>query len=192
MPEACQTHCGAGLRRLPASNGFFSNVPGGVGLRPQPLLPSSILPGCGEFTGSQANPLTHPSSFRLHPFPPVPIHVIRLRGPWECDAVEDESVEDESVACARYTRRFGLPTNLAPSERVLVVIESAGCSIAASINDKPLGEIAIGVKRAEFDITDHLLPRNILRLDVDLPQNESHREQPPAAAIGEVRLEIRS
>jgi len=117
----------------------------------------------------------------------VPIHIIRLRGPWECAPAEGEAENR-----VRYTRRFGLPTNLTPNDRVWVVVESTACDGAASLNDKPLGEIVSDLKFIEFDVTDHLLPRNILRLDIGLPQNELCTEQPTAAIFGEVRLEIRS
>jgi hypothetical protein len=116
----------------------------------------------------------------------VPTHIIRLRGPWDC-----EPLESESLGQVRHTRRFGFPTNLSPQERVWLVIEGAACRGAAALNDKPLGAIA-GEATAEFDVTDQLRPRNVLRIDIDLPQNESRHEQFRDATIGEVRLEIRS
>jgi hypothetical protein len=116
----------------------------------------------------------------------VSIHIIRLRGPWEC-----EPIEGESPGQIRHIRRFGLPTNLSPQDRVWIVIKGAFGRGAASLNDKPLGAIADQVT-AEFDITGQLLPRNVLRIDIELPQNESHHEQSRDATIGEVRLEIRS
>jgi hypothetical protein len=60
------------------------------------------------------------------------------------------------------------------------------------LNEEPLGAIAGDSMIAEFEITSRLLPRNLLRIEVELPQNEYARGQLPPAPFGEVRLEIRS
>jgi hypothetical protein len=85
-----------------------------------------------------------------------------------------------------------LPTNLTSRDRVWLVIEGAGCRGTASLNDEPLGELAGDGATSEFDITDRLLPRNLLRLDLDLPQNETASGERTGAPFGEARLEIRS
>lgn len=117
----------------------------------------------------------------------MPPHIIRLREPWEC-----EPIEGQSQARVCFTRRFGLPTNLTPSDRVWLVIDGANSGGVASLNDTPLGEFAGEGTTAEFEITDRLLPRNHLRLDIDLPQNEGASDREPSAPFCEVRLEIRS
>jgi hypothetical protein len=101
----------------------------------------------------------------------------------------------------RYTRRFGLPTNLAPDEEVWLVVEGVDYFGAVTLNDTPLGDVTgyLGPP-AEFQVTPLLGERNILTLDVELPVVEAGaappirpgREQLPGGPIGEVRLEIRS
>ena len=69
-----------------------------------------------------------------------------------------------------------------------------------SLNARPLGPIIGYNCPTEFDVTDILSPRNVVTLDVELPQYasgatppaRSGREQLPGGPIGEVRLEIRS
>ncbi len=116
----------------------------------------------------------------------MPTHIIRLRGPWEC-----EPLEGESQARVRLTRRFGLPTNLTPHDRVWLVIAGAGGRGVASLNNL-VGEFVGADAPAEFEITDQLLPRNLLRIDLDLPQNEDASDREPSSPFCEVRLEIRS
>jgi hypothetical protein len=119
-------------------------------------------------------------------------HIIRLRGPWERDAV--------AVNRMRCTRRFGLPTNLGPAEQVWVVVERCNSSGAATLNGARLGTIAPNAGKIEFDVTQLLAARNVLEIEIELPPDEpvaarpdsSGRQQSPARPIGEVRLEIRS
>lgn len=73
-----------------------------------------------------------------------------------------------------------------------LVIAGAGGGGVASLNAKLLGEF-VGVDApVEFEITAQLLPRNLLRIDLDLPQNEGASDREPSAPFCEVRLEIRS
>ncbi|HEV2969226.1 MAG TPA: hypothetical protein VGY55_04490 [Pirellulales bacterium] len=119
-------------------------------------------------------------------------HIIRLRWPWECEAIAPDRL--------RYTRRFGLPTNLGPLEKVWVVVAGADQFGTIALNNAPLGQISGEAKRAEFDVTRLLAPRNVLVLEIELPPEEPgatpperpRRERSPAEMIGEVRLEIRS
>jgi hypothetical protein len=125
------------------------------------------------------------------------IHIIRLRWPWECEAIAPDRM--------RYTRRFGLPTNLGPLEKVWVVVEGANQSGTIALNGEPLGRISGDAKPAEFDVTRLLAPRNTLVLEIELPPDELPSDElgapPPerpgrepslADMIGEIRLEIRS
>ncbi|HEV3416226.1 MAG TPA: hypothetical protein VG056_05420 [Pirellulales bacterium] len=119
-------------------------------------------------------------------------HIIRLRWPWECEAIAPDRV--------RYTRRFGLPTNLGSLQKVWVVVEGDERSGEIALNGEPLGRISGDSKRSEFDVTRLLAPRNVLVLEIELPPDEPgaapperpRREPSPAAMIGEIRLEIRS
>jgi hypothetical protein len=159
----------------------------------------------------------------------LPTHIIRLRGPWDYEPlarvwIGEGDARRESVETlpaggriqvpsdwgatlgtafrgrVRYARRFVLPTNLDPHERVWVVVEGVDYYGAVSLNATPLGRIVGYSHSVEFDVTELLLPRNVLALEVELPQYETGtatperpgRESFPGGPIGEVRLEIRS
>jgi len=159
----------------------------------------------------------------------ITMHIIRLRGPWEYKplarvSIGEGDVRRESVESlppggriqlpsdwgstlgaafrgrVRYERRFGLPTNLDPHERVWLVVEGVDYFGAVSLNATALGPIIGYNCPTEFDVTDILSPRNVVTLDVELPQYQSGaaapdrpgREQLAGGPIGEVRLEIRS
>ena len=101
----------------------------------------------------------------------------------------------------RYTRRFGLPTNLEPDEKVWLVVEGVDYFGAVALNDTPLGDVTgYAGPPAEFQVTPLLGERNILTLEIELPAYEpgaappvrSGREHLSGGPIGEVRLEIRS
>ena len=85
-------------------------------------------------------------------------------------------------------------------ERVWLVVEGVDYFGAVSLNATPLGPIIGYNCPTEFEVTEILSPRNVLTLDVELPQYESGsaiperpgREQLAGGPIGEVRLEIRS
>jgi hypothetical protein len=158
------------------------------------------------------------------------MHVIRLRGPWEYEPLArvwigaggERRESRESLPAAgrgqlpadwgltlgadfrgrvRYTRRFGLPTNLEPHEQVWLVVEGADYYGKLALNDTPLGEVTGYVgPPAEFHITPLLGERNVLVFDVELanyepgatPPRRPGREHLPGGPIGEVRLEIRA
>jgi beta-galactosidase/beta-glucuronidase len=156
-------------------------------------------------------------------------HVIRLRGPWEYEPLARVSIaadgsRSESTAelppagrvhlpadwgttlgmtfrgRVRYTRRFGLPTNLEPHEQVWLEIDGVDYFGTVSLNGRSLGDV-VGYRSArEFDIRNVLTERNLLTLEVELPAygpgaaapGRPNREHLPGGPIGEVRLEIRS
>jgi beta-galactosidase/beta-glucuronidase len=155
-------------------------------------------------------------------------HVIRLRGPWEyeplartfvaADGTRRESTDElppagrvhlpsdwgaslgaEFRGRVRYSRRFGLPTNLESHEQVWLVVDGVDYFGTVALNGHALGE-AIGFQSSrEFDIRSFLVERNLLTLDVDLPLYEGGAAAPqrpgrdglPGGLIGEIRLEIR-
>ena len=156
-------------------------------------------------------------------------HVIRLRGPWDYRPIarvwigrDGERMEStlqlpppgrvqlpadwgltlgaDFRGRVRYTRNFGLPTNLEPHEEVWLVVDGADYFGTISLNGMPLGEV-IGFTRAvEFAVSPLLKPRNRLEFEVELPHYElgadkterPGRKNMPGGQIGEVRLEIRS
>ena len=158
-------------------------------------------------------------------------HVIRLRGPWEyeplartfvaADGTRREIADDlpsagrvhlpadwgQSLGAdfrgrVRYTRRFGLPTNLEAHEDVWLVVDGVDYFGTVAINGQALGEVVGFQTPREFEIRNLLADRNFLTLDVELPLYEDGqhsaaierpgREDLPGGPIGEVRLEIRS
>jgi hypothetical protein len=97
-----------------------------------------------------------------------------------------------------YTRSFGRPTGLTASECVDLVIEQVDAFGSCSLNGQPLGKIELGAGALCVEITKLLRPRNVLEIEVELPQvgpssaplPRRAREGQPGGLIGEVRLEI--
>ena len=156
-------------------------------------------------------------------------HVIRLRGPWDyeplarvwigADGLRRESREQlpppgrvhlpadwgltlgaDFRGRVRYTRNFGLPTNLEPHEEVWLVIDGVDFFGTLMLNGTSLGSIIGYGAPVDFAVSSLLKPRNRLELDVELPHYEPDAQAPdrpgrtnmPGGPIGEVRLEIRS
>jgi hypothetical protein len=135
-------------------------------------------------------------------------HVIRLRGPWDYEALARTMLAADGTHHAtrdalpppgrvhlpcdwgstlgtdfrgrvRYVRRFGLPTNLDAEDQVSLVIDGVDYFGTAELNGTPLGEL-VGYRRpAVFEVRQLLAPRNTLVLEVELPAYES------AAAVPE-------
>lgn len=109
----------------------------------------------------------------------VPLHIIRLREPWE--------VEPLAGGLKRHCRSFNKPTNLSAGEQVWIVVEGAVGFAELSLNGSPpphtgeQGTPGDGATHA-YDITTLLNLRNEL---VILTSDS------PTAARGEIRLEIR-
>lgn len=125
------------------------------------------------------------------------MHTIRLRGPWQIAALISENpttgeIEipgdwgtvfgSEFAGPARFTRRFGLPTNLT-NERVTLVIEQIRGAGSIALNGVPLGEQSEGNGARRYEITALLKLRNVLEIALQASGQ-------PAGGIGEVRLEI--
>ncbi len=116
-------------------------------------------------------------------------HVIRLRGPWDyeplarvsvaADGARRETADNLPAAGrvhlpadwgltlgsefrgrVRYLRRFGLPTNLEPSDCVSLVIDGVDYFGAAMLNGTRLGELLGYTAAARFDVRALLAPRN--------------------------------
>lgn len=129
------------------------------------------------------------------------MHAIRLRGPWQIEPLDDRSpappVEiavpgDWSAALgenfrgpARYTRRFGLPTNLSPQERVFLVIERVHGQATIELNGQLLGTQTGVDELRKYEVTSLLQLRNSLQIVIAVPA-----DQTGPGALGEVRLEI--
>jgi hypothetical protein len=140
------------------------------------------------------------------------MHTIRLRGPWKIEALarlsRDEHgnvVEDTSDLPAatetnvpsdwctalgpdfrgrvRYVRRFGLPTNLDPDERVLLVVGEIVENALIELNGASLGRQAQSAGEQSYEVTPLLRPRNELMIVIEALQAAGGMR-------GEVKLEI--
>ncbi len=126
-------------------------------------------------------------------------HTIRLRGPWQLEAVEhytptaDGSFSrstdglplsararmpadwsgvfgSEFLGRVRYRRNFQKPTGLDCGERVWLVIEPPRSRGVIELNRKRMGEVCDGDPPGRFDITELLQDHNQLEIVVEHPQ----------------------
>lgn len=132
-------------------------------------------------------------------------HTIRLLGPWQVawtSAVESldftppatvkvpfewGQIFGTHAGHVRLTRRFHCPTNLDPEEHVWLVFHGLGGTAHISLNGRTLGTITPPIRTARYDITDNLLSRNELTVDLQYnPITDSH----PAGLFDLVTLTI--
>jgi hypothetical protein len=106
------------------------------------------------------------------------MHTIRLRGPWN-----SQPLEGDPSTGTRHTRRFSCPTNLAPDQRVWLVIDETPGLVLVALNGNAVGQ-ASGLSQlvcpARLEIASLLQPRNELVLD----------QVGADSRLGQVRLEI--
>ena len=132
------------------------------------------------------------------------MHTIKLRGPWQIEAMEslrgelppptETSVPGDWGAVlgaeyrgrVRYTRRFGLPTNLAAEERVSLAVGPVDYSATIQLNGELIGKQTWDDGDQRYHITPLLKPRNELQIVVELPADapRSGRESQPGGLIG--------
>ncbi len=125
-------------------------------------------------------------------------HPIRLRGPWQCEALTGPSLtvppgrDADRLGCAgpgrvpgriRFTRRFGYPGQIDSDERVWLTLADLAGPCAIFLNGSQLAETQAGSPWLELEVTSLLQPRNELRLEMVGPGGE----QP----WSEVALEVR-
>jgi len=119
------------------------------------------------------------------------MHAIRLKAPWQIDRAGNT---------VRLIRRFGLPTNLGPEERVALVIERVAALARVDLNNQPLGEQSPAEGQKSFPITHLLQPRSEICISLTLSAEQvaaikgellpPSTAASPEALVGEVRLEI--
>jgi beta-galactosidase/beta-glucuronidase len=151
-------------------------------------------------------------------------HIIRLRGPWELQPLARWQVADDGTLAeiadplppggrlampsdwskllgpdfhgrVRHLRRFARPTGLDSGERVWLVCDGAADAATIALNGAPLGAIPGTNQPTRFDVTERLLPRNELVIDVDFPSAKTAQQTPTTETncgglTGEVQLEI--
>jgi hypothetical protein len=113
-------------------------------------------------------------------------HRIRLRGPWECEALERRGpgelppprrvtlpgrwAEGGLVGFAgrvRFNRRFGYPGRIDEHERVWITADGVTASAELSLNGTPVGRFRAEDGAFEAEITSLLRPRNELVVVVE-------------------------
>jgi hypothetical protein len=117
-------------------------------------------------------------------------HRIRLRGPWEYESISTETPASGRIhlpwpaertrfaGAVRYRRRFGLPRQIDPHERVWLIIRGLVGAASVSLNGHRLEA------GAEFDVTADLRERNELQVEIE-------RDDQTAVLWEEIALEIR-
>jgi hypothetical protein len=137
------------------------------------------------------------------------MHIIRLRGPWRWEVVEQIAPAEPAAVSSgrqhqpadwadilggsfrgavRYRRVFHEPTGLEPDQRVWLVVTGVRSHAKVELDGQLLGE-AQGDKPAEFPIAAHLRPTCELAItvthgDIDNPH--------PGGLVGEVHLAIQT
>lgn len=127
----------------------------------------------------------------------TPTHIIRLQRAWSHCAVAPDATSN-FVNGERFTRRFGRPSGLDESARVMLCGGHSGRHVVVRINGRVIGEISAQQRSWECDITPFLLPRNELWLDLDLPVPQdrqavcspARRCDLPHEIVDSIRLEI--
>jgi hypothetical protein len=104
-------------------------------------------------------------------------HVIRLRGPWECEPLP--------AGQSRLRRRFGYPGRIDDYERVWLTLAGLAGRVTVTLNGTPLGVVE---GDAEFEVTARLAGRNEVMLDMQAPLPRSGGE---GRNWGLVALEVR-
>ena len=139
----------------------------------------------------------------------MPVHRIRLLGPWEF--AWDRSVGGETplvtegttampcdwhslfgsvVGTATFRRRFHRPSNLEPHERVLLICTGVRGRGTVSLNDEQLSVFASDGEAVECEVTSRLQPFNVV--SIRLSAGAIEEPQPPGGLFEPVVLEIRS
>lgn len=150
-------------------------------------------------------------------------HIIRLHGPWQYEILsvsrQDPTIDQAGLPTTgrikmpadwgetlgrdfrgrvRYTRRFGRPTGLEAGDRVRLVVQRLDALGSITLNDGPPSTLLPGQRNWQHDVTTLLEPRNLLTIEVELPEEaeeEADLKRPdrigqPGGIIGSVRLEI--
>ncbi|MDX1970205.1 MAG: hypothetical protein SFV23_23730 [Planctomycetaceae bacterium] len=134
----------------------------------------------------------------------MPTHRMHLRGPWQVVAPgssgdnwttknlpqEWRGLFGATAGTATFLRAFHCPTNLDPEETVAIVLTEVGGSGRAYLNEELLGEFPAGLAHPpQFDVTQKLLRRNHLRIEVEFDPDA----QPGLGGLyGLVAIEIAS
>jgi hypothetical protein len=132
------------------------------------------------------------------------MHIIRLRGPWQVEAVArfvpqvdgtylpvEENLPPAARATmpadwsrvlgadflgrVRYRRTFHRPTGLESGKRVFLVVEPARSNACVTLKRDLVGFVSPGEAAGRFEITDRLEEDNRLEVIVDHPELDEMR-----------------
>jgi hypothetical protein len=121
----------------------------------------------------------------------IKVHRIRLRGPWQLQAIVAEAPPPRKVRLpapwtelleagdrrVRLSRVFHRPTNLGPTDRILLAIDDLPEGAAVSLNGVALQpELAGSPTQTAFPTPD-LEPNNFLTVEFDVAAITAAREQ---------------
>lgn len=144
-------------------------------------------------------------------------HIIRLHGPWQYEPLaftrwspSGKSVDlpgdlppggtvkipadwtatlgPEFRGRVLYKRRFGRPSNLDSSARIYLVLHKINGLATITFNGIHLGATGIDESTSRFELTNLLLARNALHIEVNLPQGGDRVDA--GGIVGEVQLQI--
>ena len=139
----------------------------------------------------------------------MPVHRIRLLGPWEF--AWERSVGGETplvtegttampcdwhslfgpvAGTVAFRRRFHRPSNLEPHERVWLICTGVRGSGTVSLNDEQLSVFSSDGEEVECEVTSHLQPFNVVSIRLSAGSIDEH--QSPGGLFQPVVLEIRS
>lgn len=110
------------------------------------------------------------------------IHRIRLRKPWSCR---------KNATLCRWTRSFGHPGRLEPTDRLWLVVSNVYQSGRVLLNGCLLGLLPGDGRECRFEITGRLDYRNQLLVELDAGDQEP-ADHPRQSPPGDVVLEIES
>lgn len=137
------------------------------------------------------------------------MHIIRLRGPWQYEVVEQftpavpvaipagkqqqpadwsEILGPDFRGTVRYRRIFHQPTGLEAGQEVWLVVTRVRSHAKVELDGKPLGE-AQGGELAEFPIASMLRPTCELAITVT---HDDPADSQPGGLVGEVHLAIQT
>jgi hypothetical protein len=140
------------------------------------------------------------------------MHIIRLRGPWEVEAVARIELQTdgsyrpvkESLPAAararmpadwsaamgaefygrvRFVRTFNQPTGLESGERVFLVVEPPRSCGLVRMNGHELGCVRFGGAAGRFDITPLLKDHNSVEIDVEHPELDDDGNPPDDGCV---------
>ncbi len=125
-------------------------------------------------------------------------HRIRLRGPWKYEPLAPPGPAGQmTMPCrwgggglpgyagrVRFLRRFGYPGTLDDYERVWLTFAGVEGTADVGLNGRPLGRHEGGDEPFEFEVTELMLARNELSVEVEAPSDAG-------GLWGETALEVR-